>query len=224
MKALLFDMDGVLVDVSCSYRLAIKKTIEIFLGRMIELDLIQEYKNRGGFNNDWDLTEKILKDYGEIIEKETVIRAFQDIYLGKNYDGLIQNEKWLLERKILDEMVKSFQLGIVTGRPNREACYTLSRFGVKNRFSVLVTMDDVPVDRSKPDSFGIQLAMREMRSKKTYYFGDNVDDMEAAQRANVVPIGVVIEAWGYEKQKNKLLNHGAQQVLKNINDIWEVLR
>jgi len=36
-KALLFDMDGVLVDVSQSYRLAIKKTAEYFAGQEVEL-------------------------------------------------------------------------------------------------------------------------------------------------------------------------------------------
>jgi len=46
LEALLFDMDGVLVDVSASYRLAIKKTVERFLGKDISLEEIQEYKAR----------------------------------------------------------------------------------------------------------------------------------------------------------------------------------
>ena len=43
-KAVLFDMDGVLVDVSNSYRLVVKKTVNHFLNREISLDTIQ---NRG---------------------------------------------------------------------------------------------------------------------------------------------------------------------------------
>ena len=79
-KAVLFDMDGVLVDVSNSYRLAVKKTAAHFLNREISLDTIQQYKNRGGLNNDWDLTESILHDHGLKVDKEKIIRVFQQFY------------------------------------------------------------------------------------------------------------------------------------------------
>ena len=62
MKAALFDMDGVLVDVSKSYLVAIQKTVEFYLNMTVGLREIQKYKNRGGLNNDWDLTECILKE------------------------------------------------------------------------------------------------------------------------------------------------------------------
>lgn len=65
MKAVLFDMDGVLVDVSLSYRLTIKKVVERLGSYEISFSQIQEYKNKGGFNNDWDLTRAILWDRGK---------------------------------------------------------------------------------------------------------------------------------------------------------------
>ena len=45
---LVFDMDGVLVDVTDSYRETIVKTVEHFTGKTIERDSIQDYKNQGG--------------------------------------------------------------------------------------------------------------------------------------------------------------------------------
>ena len=57
-----FDMDGVLVDVADSYRETICRTVEHFTGRPITRELIQDYKNRGGWNNDWALSQKILAD------------------------------------------------------------------------------------------------------------------------------------------------------------------
>lgn len=223
MKAVLFDMDGVLVDVSRSYRLAIKKTVEYFLDKQISLSKIQEYKNHGGFNNDWDLTGRILRDYGKRIEKKKVIDVFQGVYLGENYDGLIKNEKWLLAVKILDDIKKSFKLGIVTGRPRKDACHALERFGKEAYFPVLVTMDDMPLEKAKPDPFGILLALKRLCTHEAFYVGDTIDDMTAARKANVIPIGIISNAIGYKKQKELLLSSGAQRVLKNINDILEVL-
>ena len=52
---LVFDMDGVLVDVTESYRETIARTAESFTGAAVTREQIQEYKNRGGFNDDWRL-------------------------------------------------------------------------------------------------------------------------------------------------------------------------
>lgn len=223
MKAVLFDMDGVLVDVSRSYRLTIKRTVEYFLGRSISFSQIQHDKNRGGFNNDWDLTEAILMDYGKRIEKEKIIGVFQEIYLGESFNGLIKNERWLLDMKILHNIKRNFKTGIITGRPKREACYTLERFGTEEYFPVLITMDDVPLKRAKPDPFGIQLAMKKLHAARAYYFGDTVDDMIAARRANLIPVGVISGAVKRKIQRNLLINSGAQCILNDINDILEVL-
>jgi len=223
MKAVIFDMDGVLVDVSRSYRLTIKKTAEYFLGQDIHISQIQEYKNKGGFNNDWDLTERILNDNGKKISKEMIVNVFQRFYLGEKHNGLIKNEEWLLDGNILEHIQKNFKTGIVTGRPKKEAFYVLERFQKKSFFSVLITMDDVPSNKVKPDPFGIQLALQKLKSHKAFYVGDTVDDMKAATRANIIPIGVASDTKKYEEQSKLLLNHGAKWILKDINDIREAL-
>ena len=48
---IVFDMDGVLVEVTESYRDTIIATVKHFTGREITNLMIQEYKNSGGFNN-----------------------------------------------------------------------------------------------------------------------------------------------------------------------------
>ena len=223
MKAVLFDMDGVLVDVSQSYHITVQKTFKHFSGQMISLSLIQDFKNRGGLNNDWDLTESLLNEFGMSIEKQAIIDVFQKIYLGKNFDGLIRNEKWLLERPVLERIKKDFKTGIVTGRPTMESRYVLKRFAMEEFFPVLITMDDVPYGKTKPDPYGIQLALRRLNSTRGFYMGDSVDDMIAATRADVIPIGVVYGNEDPEKQEKLLRNKGAGKIVKNVNDILEVL-
>ena len=225
MKAVLFDMDGVLVDVSASYRAVIKKTVEYFGNENISFEKIQDYKDRGGLNNDWDCTEQILLDRGIHINKNLIIEKFQDCYLGHNYNGLIQNETWLLEKKILEQIVQRHKAGIVTGRPREEAVYVLDYFAMKKYFSTVITMNDVPADKGKPDPAGILLALQRVDAKTGWYLGDTIDDVTAAISADIVPVGVLCgtDEKQRKKQKKILVQHGAKCVLEHVNEIKEVV-
>jgi HAD superfamily hydrolase (TIGR01548 family) len=69
VNAIVFDCDGVLIDVSEAYRKAVAETAsritEAFMGIRLPEDLIDggvfhAFKKTGGFNNDWDLTYAII--------------------------------------------------------------------------------------------------------------------------------------------------------------------
>ena len=55
--AVVLDVDGVLVDVADSYRRAIVESVSHVYGETIEKADIQQFKDAGGFNNDWELTD-----------------------------------------------------------------------------------------------------------------------------------------------------------------------
>jgi HAD superfamily phosphatase len=71
LDVLIFDIDGVLIDVSESYRSAIRQTVQIYLetvmglaacdGELVAREDVAALKLAGGFNNDWDLTAAIVK-------------------------------------------------------------------------------------------------------------------------------------------------------------------
>jgi len=223
MIAVIFDMDGVLVDVSMSYIAAIQKTAQYFLDETITRSEIEEYRNRGGLNNDWDLTAHILNERGKPVDKKLLIDVFQSFYLGHEFNGLIQNEQWLLQKDIIDRLHASYPMGIVTGRPKIEAHYVLKRFKVEECFSVLITMDDIPPDKKKPDPFGIELALQRFPAESAIYIGDTVDDMVAAKRAGVIPIGVISPGNDKDSQREALIQNGACYILRDVSDILEVL-
>ena len=70
LDALIFDMDGVLIDVSKSYREVIRRTVHLYLSEGLGLkvrrtgpvtqEVISLFKSAGGFNNDWELTSAVL--------------------------------------------------------------------------------------------------------------------------------------------------------------------
>jgi len=222
-RAVFFDMDGVLVDVSHSYFTAIKKTAEHFTSENITSGEIQQYKNEGGYNDDWDLTEAIILSRGIKIDKKEIIRKFQSFYVGKNFDGLINHEDWLLKENILKRLKTGFKTGIITGRPREEAEYTLSRFNMEKYFDLLVAMEDVPCEKRKPHPFGIRKAMKRFDVREGAYMGDNIDDMKAAAGAGLVPVGVLCPDSSESEQKELLIRSGAKFVLDSINNIEELL-
>ena len=56
VDAVILDVDGVLVDVADSYRRAIVEAVEYVYGDSIRREEVQQFKDAGGFNNDWELT------------------------------------------------------------------------------------------------------------------------------------------------------------------------
>ena len=223
-EAILFDMDGVLVDVSQSYFYAIKKTTEFFTGEEIQFSEIVKYKNKGGLNNDWECSHAIISGYNKDVFLWEVIDKFQELYLGKNFDGLILNETWLLKQNILETLYYQFEIGIVTGRPRDEAEFVLDRFDTTEFFQVLITLDDTPPGKRKPEPFGINKALKKLNTKNAIYFGDSIDDMKAASSAKIIPIGILTSETQNSKQIDLLKKWGAREVLNSVNDVLELLQ
>ncbi|MGN0004774.1 MAG: histidinol-phosphate transaminase [Candidatus Gastranaerophilaceae bacterium] len=215
---LIFDMDGVLVDVSNSYRTTIKKTYEFFANKEISYDKISEAKNSGGLNNDWDLTDFLLNSEGIIVDREKLINVFEKIYFN-NGNGLINNEKFLANRKFFEELSKKYNLAIFTGRPRAEAIFTLKKENVEEFFYPIITMDDLPKDRQKPDSLGIEVIRNKiLTTNEIFYFGDTSDDMRCGKSANVKTIGVLPPQAKSTETEIRLAKNGADRILKAVTD------
>jgi phosphoglycolate phosphatase-like HAD superfamily hydrolase len=213
-QMLVFDMDGVLVDVTESYRETIVKTVEHFTGKTISRESIQEYKNQGGWNNDWLLSQKICRDLGLEIPYATIIEYFNHLFLDQ---GMIHRERWLPRAGLLDRLGERFEFAIFTGRTTEEAEITLKREGVRDRF-LLVSANDVECEKPAPDGLLKIAAMHP--GKKLLYIGDTVDDARCAKSAYVPFIGIAAR---HSPRREELVNllrlEGAIQVIEDINEI-----
>lgn len=221
-ELIVFDIDGVIIDTRNSYRMAIKSTYEHFAAKEITFEDIQEAKNLGGLNNDWDLTEFLLKQSGLNIAKQEIIDKFQELYWGNNGDGFILNEEILIKPETFKKLSKKYDLAIFTGRPKIEAEFVLKRWGLDNLFAPVITMDDLPEDCQKPHPMGLNNIISVINPLDTYYLGDTPDDMIAAKGAGVKGIGVLPPQDKTQNLKDKLVAEGAFQVINNTEDIVKV--
>ncbi len=220
--ALVFDMDGVLIDARNSYRAAIEKTFEQITGKTVTQKEIQDAKNLGGLNNDWDLTKYLLEKYGYNVSYQTIIDIFQEIYW-KDGKGLINNEEILFDRRVFEELSKNYNLCIFTGRLRAEAMFALNKFKVADLFYPVITTDDIPEGMCKPDPYGLDLVKNLTTASKYYYFGDTKDDILSAVGAKYIPVGVLPPQDKSEELSDNLKQTGAKFVIKSVNDITTIL-
>jgi HAD superfamily phosphatase len=211
-------MDGVLAEVTESYREAIVQTVEHFTGQHIARDLIQDYKNQGGWNNDWALSQKIAADLGVEIPYNVVVDYFNEIFIGRNGDGLIQREQWFPQPGLLERLRQRFALAIFTGRLQYEAEITLKRFAPDCPFDPLLCAEHVT--KSKPAPDGLLAIQRLNPGRKLWYVGDTVDDARSARAAGVPFIGIAAQNHPRRDEILRLFREEqAVAVLENVNEI-----
>jgi len=214
---LVFDMDGVLVDVTQSYRAAIAQTVAHFAGIEVTNQQIQDYKNQGGWNDDWKLSHHIIAGAGITVPYEEVVAHFQKIFLG----GLILLEQWVARPGTLEKLNQQFRFALFTGRPREDAALTLTRFAPEMVFDPVVGMYEVENHKPAPDGL---LKIRQAHSDgKIFYIGDTVDDARCAKAARVPFIGIAAPANPRYLDLVFLFQaEGAYAIVDDINYLEEV--
>jgi HAD superfamily phosphatase len=218
-QLIIFDVDGVLVDVRGSFHRSILDTVRHFTGRRMTYADIQQWKRRTGYNDDWRLTTDWCASLGREVTYRQVKRQFQKFYWGQNGSrGNVWRERWLVPRRRLERWAKRAELALFTGRTRRELKHTLDQFGVAHLFPRTVTMDDV--ERLKPDPEGIHFLLGKVEPRNALYLGDVLDDALAARSARVPFVGVLPH--GSEARRvraGQLRRHGARVILDDANDL-----
>lgn len=237
-RCVLWDMDGVLIDVSNSYRRAVVETAEAFLGTKCPPGIVQQFKVRGGYNNDWVCTKGIIDELGEGKVTATlaeVTARFQKAYKGDDYDGYIATEPAALDGALLEKLGAKYSMALATGRPQDEALWTLRKHGWDRLLPVVVGMEQQG-DKGKPHPFPLEEAVRQLKAAspdpgsaphappaQMCYLGDTGDDMRAARSAGMLAVGVVAPGHDFAADKAVLEAAGAQLVLASPNELAALL-
>ncbi len=217
-EALLFDLDGVLADVSRSQTRAIIETAQEF-GVKVDASDIENAKAEGSANDDWALTHRLVTQRGVDVGPGQIISRYERRYQGDGeFAGLKEEESLLVEPALWQMWADAYPIAIVTGRPRSDAEEFLSRFGLLESLDALVAKEDGPL---KPDPAPVTTALGRLGASRAWMLGDTVDDISAARLAGVVPIGVI--APGDDPVKTRRTLNRAARVLSNINELEDLL-
>lgn len=210
---LIFDMDGVLVEVTESYRETIQQTVQHFTGTRVARETIQEWKNRGGWNDDWALSHALIQSAGIEVGYQEVVDWFQKLFHGAGTNGLVLRERWVASDGLFHRLTARAQCAVFTGRMRWEAELTLKRFQ-HDMFHPVIGVDDV--SRPKPHPEGILKIRERVPHNRVWYVGDTVDDARAGKAAGVPFIGV---AGQNQELAALLMSEGAMVVVSDINQL-----
>ena len=220
---LVFDMDGVLVDVTESYRETIARTVEHFTGARPAHDTIQEWKNRGGYNDDWKLSHEMVCAAGVAAAYDDVRAHFQHLFIGNGAEALMLREQWVARPGTLEELNRDYRFAVFTGRPKAEAELTLRRFAPGLAFDPIVGMYEVKNHKPAPD--GLLQIVDGNPGTRVIYVGDSVDDARAARAARTPFIGIAAPSNPlYIDLVFLFQNEGAFAIVDDINYLGEVFR
>ena len=246
---LVFDIDGVVRDVSGSYRRAIADAVEHFTAgafRPNSVD-IDSLKSEGVWNNDWQASFELVCRYFEgigrsrnqlAIDYDELVAFFQTRYRGpdeQNWTGYICDEPLLLSPAYLENLtVGGVDWGFFSGAMRDEAAYVLSGKLSLNS-PVLVAMEDAP---GKPDPAGLFAAIEQLenlhgleKNLPAIYAGDTVADIYTIVKARevqpsrvwlgigILPPHVLDDSARCEAYAAALKNAGAAAVFRNVEEL-----
>jgi HAD superfamily phosphatase len=221
-EVLVFDVDGVLVDVTDSYRETIRQTVRHFTGRQVGNDTIQDLKNAGGWNSDWALAHHMIRSFGVKVDYDTVVEQFQEIFFGDGENGLAWCEKWVARPGLLERLRLRYRLAIFTGRPQEEVQMSLRRFASHITFDPVIAAEDV--EKGKPAPDGLKKVAAITGLSQIWYVGDTVDDARSAKAAGAQFIGIASESNPRRAELVALFRaESAFAVLNDINQLESVL-
>ena len=197
-----FDIDGVVRDVSGSYRRALADTVERFTNgayRPSSEDM-DALKSEGIWNNDWEASQELIRRYFQAQGQnqltctyEEIVTFFQSRYRGPNPNhltGYICQEPLLMSTAYIEQLTQAnIGWGFFSGATRISATYVLQqRIGLQSL--PLVAMEDAP---GKPDPTGLFQAVQQLENQSfgrtdeaapVLYVGDTVADMQTIAKAH----------------------------------------
>ncbi|HRG77985.1 MAG TPA: HAD family phosphatase [Cyclobacteriaceae bacterium] len=181
--AVIFDMDGVIVDTNPYHKISLKQFCEKYGYRLNEEDLIS--KIYGRTNNEWirnifgPLPKEKILELGE--EKEAMFRAlYKDVI--KPLSGLDSFLKELENRSI--------PKAIGTSAPRSNVDFVLEHTHLRKYFTTILDQSDVEHGKPNPEIY-LKVADRlGFPPQQCIVFEDSLSGVESAQRAGAKVVGV----------------------------------
>lgn len=216
IKAVLFDLDGTLVNTLGDLALSANHVLEMHGHPTHPMDA---YKKFVGNGNEVMMRRALPEDKRE--DREYVLKLRQEFYdyykehcadVSEVYDGIPELLETLKEDGIL--------VSIVTNKAQTMTDVLVPKLMDKNIFSAIIGQrDGIP---TKPEPRMPFLAMCEMdvNPDECLFVGDSSTDIETGLNCGNTPVGVL---WGF-RDRDELVGAGARYIVSSPSQISEIIR
>jgi len=222
-EILIFDVDGVLVDVRGTYWRSALETVRYITGKRVTYAELHRWKSKPGFNDDWSMVSAWVSSLGHPTSYEEARAAFEKFYWGSDgRPGNVRNEKLMVTPRQIEKWAESFELNLFTGRTRQEFSFTFERWPATKYFRTIVTMDDA---KKKPHPEGLEKILGKRDPAAALYLGDNIDDALAARDAGVPFLAIIAPGeHGYRQRAARFRELGALALLPRANELSRYLK
>ena len=204
-KAVLFDLDGVLIDSYAAWFHQFQQTLRYFGYSAVSEE---EFRKHWGQSTEDDVRVFMPELTPEIVRK----------YFCDHYDEYI--EYLQLEANAMEvlESVRSYGLrvGCVTNSHHDIVAKTLRHFSLESFFDTVVTADDVSMPKPQPEMIVKACRALDVLPCDTVFVGDTETDVKAAIRAGCVFVGYRIDAETRVESLRELLSWLRRMLGKNV--------
>jgi HAD superfamily hydrolase (TIGR01509 family) len=182
IKAILFDVDGVLVDS----REAVEKFRKKFFQKAGYEDIDDKYI-KGSFHLPLNVVvDEALRSKG-INDQQEIDRVYNMVFDTKLREG--QDFKFPKELEpVLEELHRNFKLGIITSRIRLGLDDIFDARPIEKYFDVVISLDDVKNHKPHPEPLHTALERLGLKAKEAVYIGDSDTDILAAHAAGMPSI------------------------------------
>ena len=223
IEILIFDVDGVLVDVRQTYWRSALETVRYITGKRVTYTELHRWKSKPGFNDDWSMVSAWVSSMGHPTSYEEARAAFEKFYWGSDgKPGNVRNEKLMVTPRQIEKWAQRYELNLFTGRTRQEFSFTFDRWPAAKYFRTIITMEDA---KRKPHPEGLQKILGERDPATALYVGDNIDDALAARAAGVPFMAIIAPGeHGYRQRAARFRELGAIALLPRVAELFRKLK
>jgi beta-phosphoglucomutase len=206
LKAVIFDMDGVIIDSHPTHREAWRTFLQT-VGKPVsdaELDFVLDGRKRGEILRHYlgELSEEEVQQYGDRKDEFFRERSLQM----KLIPGVIE-----LLAQLQDAGIAT---AVATSASGSRARHVLDQLQLAEKFNVVVTGDDVACGKPDPSIYALTCERLNMAPGSSLAIEDAVSGIQAAIAAGLTCIGVA-----GAQLHDKLREAGAATVVENLVDL-----
>lgn len=184
VRAVIFDMDGVLIDSEALWRQAL---VEVFAGAGIPYTEMDAIRTQG--MRTVDIVEKVLAEYPAAVRTAEEL----DEAIGERVSELVLATGRVMDGigHVLDFVERNgLPLGLATSTPRKVALRFIERIGIGKRLDVICTGDEVRYGKPHPEIYILCADRLGVAPEDCLVFEDSVNGVLAAKAARCRCIAV----------------------------------